>query len=403
MRRRNLFALPALLFLYSCGIVEIGDDQEGNAGGVWGGPAGGSGGTVRSTCYITAVDYQKGYDWRSDQARESVRCSLVVFADGVPVMKVPVGDTYEVGSDPDMHRMIKGDLYTDYSTDSETVIKKNGDALFRYQGRETMCGITVAADGVYTLGQSRDGDGFSFRKNGEILLQRETGVVLRNLEYDGDSLYFAFYETILNASGGVGRYYCAVNGKVRQVAVRDDVRTVWDVVIRNGRVIYVASLVGAQYPVLCTEGRMTYLQIPTGATLLSCRLFWVGDGLGAEGIFKNADGEIHNALWLEGYLLSSFPKQNVVSALDVYANGIFCAVNPVEPSGQGLIYRGGEQYDMPQGYAVMGNNAIDVVDGILHVGLSSFDGQKPIVWRDGQIDSLKVNGYISAIYADSVR
>ena len=43
MRRRNLFALPALLFLYSCGIVEIGEDQEGNAGGVWGGPAGGAG------------------------------------------------------------------------------------------------------------------------------------------------------------------------------------------------------------------------------------------------------------------------------------------------------------------------------------------------------------------------
>ena len=92
-----LFA-AALMTMTSCGIQEIGGEGKDPAGGgIWGGPVsggqGGSGG-LHTVCYMTALDYKKGYDWRSDQARETVKCSLVVFADGVPVMKVPVGTDY---------------------------------------------------------------------------------------------------------------------------------------------------------------------------------------------------------------------------------------------------------------------------------------------------------------------
>jgi hypothetical protein len=56
-------------------------------------------------------------------------------------------------------------------------------------------------------------------------------------------------------------------------------------------------------------------------------------------------------------------------------------------------------YTMPGGYSCMGNEAIAMVNGILHVGLSSTTGERPVLWKDGQLDTLKINGYISGIYA----
>ena len=53
---------------------------------------------------------------------------------------------------------------------------------------------------------------------------------------------------------------------------------------------------------------------------------------------------------------------------------------------------------MPEGYAVMGKECLKMIDGILHVGLSSRKGCKPVLWKDGDVDTLNINGYISAIY-----
>ena len=176
MKRIYFGVLTAMMSaVSSCGIHEIGGEGgDSSSGSIWGGPVAGQSGTgvLKPVCYMTALDYQKGYDWRSDQARESVRCSLVVYADGVPIMKIPVGDAYQTSSDPDMHRIIGGHLYTDYSTDTETIIKRNGQELFRYRAREVLCGMKVIDNDVYTLGQSRDGDGFSYRKNGVVMVER---------------------------------------------------------------------------------------------------------------------------------------------------------------------------------------------------------------------------------------
>ena len=158
----------AALLAVSCGLSEIGGEgPTGTDGGIWGGPVeeNNGEGILQQICYMTALDYQNGYDWRADTARESVKCSLIVYADGKQIMKVPVGEEYETGADVDMHRIAGGHLYTDYSTSEETIIKRDGRLLFRYPGPEAIHGMCVSGDDVYTLGQSRNGEGFSFRKN----------------------------------------------------------------------------------------------------------------------------------------------------------------------------------------------------------------------------------------------
>ena len=51
------------------------------------------------------------------------------------ILKIPVGDDYMVSDDPDMHRVLNGHLYTDFATDSETILKKDGKPLFSFDGR----------------------------------------------------------------------------------------------------------------------------------------------------------------------------------------------------------------------------------------------------------------------------
>ena len=131
------------LVITSCGISEIETGRRPSGGNNWRNPSFSidTSANARKVCYVTGLDYPEGYDWRSDSENGTVKCSLVVFADGVPAMKVAVGNEYHISPDPDMHRIINGHLYTDFSTDDETIIKKDGQEIFRYPGREMICGM----------------------------------------------------------------------------------------------------------------------------------------------------------------------------------------------------------------------------------------------------------------------
>lgn len=399
MKCRIFFAV--IMMVTSCGLTEIGggDNSASVLGGIWGGPLNeGASSALDQICYMTALDYQKGYDWKSDTSRESVKCSIVVYADGKLIMKVPVGEVYEISADPDMHRVIDGQLYTDYSTDSETVIKKNGVTLFRYEGREAICGMAVRSDDVYTLGQNRSGDGFAYRRNGEILYSRPTGVVMGQLRNANDSLCFAYYDRIQSADGAVERYYAVCEGKVAQIAVREDIKKVWDIISSDKSAVYLASVVGVDTPVLIDGDKMTALSMHKSAVVLSASLFESGGSIGAE-IMYRLGSSINTLLWFNGMVATTFPTGMTVSSLYMPDNGICCAVNPASPAQNGVIYRCGERFNMPLGYNCVGSGAVSMINGILHAGLSSTNNERPILWKDGQLDTLMINGYIASISA----
>ena len=103
-------------------------------------------------------------------------------------------------------------------------------------------------------------------------------------------------------------------------------------------------------------------------------------------------------IWLDGSRICTYIGKGNVAALDTADDGVFFVMNPPDRDSNGTIYRSGELMDMPKGYTAVGNGCVRVINGILHVGLSSLDGRKPILWKDGIVDSLNINGYISAIY-----
>lgn len=384
----------------SCGLREIGGEQDVYED-VWNGPGNtipGTSGPVKNTVwYATGFDYPEDYDWRSDPEAGTVKCSLVVFANGIPMMKIPVGDEYQTSADPDMHRMIDGSLYTDYSSDSLTVIKKDGRFLLQYPGREMIVGMDVDGGDVYTLGRSRNGDGFSFRKNGEILVSRPSGSVFNHMVKTDRGYAFAFSEPIISAEGSIDRYYAYVDGELTQVGVREDVVKVWDVLPdASGGINYLASLVGISNPVIVSGTSMIALEMPVKSMLKTCG-FISGDGeFITHVMMEDSSLQLVGGIW-RGYGQEYvFPPGSTVYSAYTHDGGVYCIANVLK-EGPGLIYRCGEVFYVPDGYKVMGKEPIAVVDGIMYVGLSSVDGGRPAVWKDGEIEPLKFNGYISSL------
>ncbi|MBQ9477742.1 MAG: hypothetical protein IJU63_08180 [Bacteroidales bacterium] len=132
------------------------------------------------TCvFVSAVRVSGGYDWRRDVGFEASACSVVLYRDFEVVLTLPADG--EISPDPDMHHILDGHLYTEYAAWNETVVRRDGQLVARWAGRERLCGLWAEGDAVYTLGQNRSGEGFSLRRNGAVLFSRNSGQVVGSL------------------------------------------------------------------------------------------------------------------------------------------------------------------------------------------------------------------------------
>ena len=131
--------------------------------------------------YLTAVRFPDGFAWQEDTCAVDGPVWIDLYRDGALVRSIPAGGSLH----PDMHRYMGGHLYTDCSAGQETIISRDGAELFRFEGREAMRGFLVREDGIHTLGQDRDGEGFTYRVNGRIVFRSETGAVLGSADEPG--------------------------------------------------------------------------------------------------------------------------------------------------------------------------------------------------------------------------
>ena len=91
-----------------------------------------------------------------------------------------------------------------------------------------------------------------------------------------------------------------------------------------------------------------------------------------------------------------FPKGMIMWTSYVDDGGVSCLLSHYATCDL-KISRCGELCALPEGYTVMGTAPLAMVDGILHVGLTSLEGEERAVWMDGEIRKLNFNGYISSI------
>ena len=370
-----------LLLLSSCGLEQTGLDPHSDADGVWRGPSFGK--HMSGTWYALAVGYPEGYDWRSGQDDGQVRCSMIMFADGVPVLKVPVGDSWEVSADPGNQWIRSGHLYTCYMDGKVTVIKKDGDEVLRYEGTEESVDMEVVDGAVHMLSVPASGIGFVYRVDGEPVVTREDGTLYGGLTVHDGSVCFCFSKD--------SKHYKVVDGKVSKVDMDPDVSGIWDMCIHEGEPCMIARIKNVGAPVMLRNGKRESIDYLGFIEVSSC-VFLETEGLCARVRSRHENlNTSTDILWFGDRRWAQPRFFCRLTSVVADEKGYHAVANPSELQPGG-IFSNREEYELPEGYHVYGDRCAAVKDSILYVGLTSGKGLKPVIWKNGVLDTLDVNG-----------
>lgn len=381
------------------GLEEIQEPEKDSGENVWTGPGSGLNEDIRdAVCYVSGIDYPNGWDWTdTSKDAESAKRYLVVLADGVPMLKLPIGEGHEVSTDPDMHRIIDGHLYTIFCNDGHTSIRKDGKAFLKYEGTENIRDIIVDGENFYTLGVLRDGGGFTYRKNGELIMERRTGNVFERLNIDSGKICFAFCQSLTTSDGASERYYIVRDGRQSSVGFDEGVSVVWDLMSHEGKTCALVSC-GPWKTVELIEGAERHIVgMPQGSEMLSCRLFSKGGDVCIEGMFSDGEGNLCSGIWVQGQEYMLFETGRSVAAVCASDKDICCVLNPDSDNPEGIIFKNGKATGMPEGYTCRGENPLGVHNRSLYIALTSMTGGQPILWKDGTASQLKINGPVCSL------
>lgn len=375
----------------ACGVEMLEEAVRSNPYGIWESPSFGN--LSPDASYALGVDYPEGYDWHSDPEKETVRAELVMFADGIPVLKIPVGRDAEVSSDPSTHRIIGGHLYTFYTDGLTTVLKKDGRPLVRYEGAEEIIAVKIPDTDVHTLARPSDGAGFCYRVNGVPAVQRSSGDVFGPLVEYGDTVAFCFWQDMRESGHVVRSCYVAADGKVVKVDVEAGVTSVLDMHVSEGMVSMLAEMEGEDMPVLISGGRIRKFRYPGMKNVASCRFLDMDSPCACVRISHPGSSLMTDLLWTE----EGIKMHRIGCTLSAaYADdlGTVAVINPSDDR-QGQIFVGSRAFPMPSDCHVVTDRAMVRRDSSMRIGLSSDGPGPPAVWVEGRLDTLDINGFLT--------
>ena len=391
--------IPLLLLVSGCSLTDPvfppGTSRNDILYGPQATPAGKEKKGDNAHLWVSAVEYPEGYDWKRDTARGSVPCRLVLFKDGDRALELPVGSG--ISPDADMHRIVGGHLYTDGCTATETVIACDGAERFRYPGRESLRGFLIDGDGsVHTLGQNRDGPGFSYRIDGESVYEQPTGNLFGSpgcgtlrggaLYRDGASLCFAF------VTGG-GHALLWKDGKEEELFL-DEPSHIFDIRSVGGRAVAVyvnresglrLSCDGTDYcPASLMAVSARILPDRTGGFLVAVR-------------YRNRDGQEIDALVDESGLLTNdtipggrvewIPGMDENSSIRLDGNGKVTVIS----------WKGKADPPETGRWTLMGPTCIWMDEKEAWVALTGQPPECPALWHQGEMTTLLMNGYLTGV------
>lgn len=213
--------------------------------------------------YLCGVRYPDGYDWQKDPQKGSVECTLFVLRDGESVLELPVGVAYNLASDSDMHRLVAGRLYTEYSTDTETILACDGEECYRATGRERLRGLVLKNNDLYTLCESRGSSHWILRRDGAVYLEGE-GTILHDLAVDDGTLDG---RPTTSGMAEPKLYFVTMNGRMLTLWV--DAKEQASCELPTDRRAYLAGLMGDRFWYVFENGSQTGFQNVTNNILLT--------------------------------------------------------------------------------------------------------------------------------------
>lgn len=341
--------------------------------------------------WATAVRFPDDYDWELDTCAVEGTVWIDLYCDGTLYKSLPAGASIH----PDMHRYAGGHLYTDYSTDTETVVLRDGTECFRFSGREAFRGFLLREDGIHTLGQDRDGDGLTYRIDGREAFRSPTGSVVGDpsrrcgaLMEDGDRLYYCF------SQGPVGNKSFQVMREAEQFQSLNTAGVVYDVRMAGGKAYWVqrqrVSLV------LMAEGIAAPLHLDSGDNPRSCRIV-----SGPEGVLVGVNavqGSVgHSFVQTSGGEV--YAVDTGCSLVDILCDGAVAGWLVAGPDGSParFVRSDGSALSLPPGGFLAARDCALLRDGHLYLALSGHRGKSGWLVLDDEVVEIIFNGYFTSV------
>ena len=351
--------------------------------------------------YVAGVKYPQDYDWIRDPQYGTVDCTMFLMKDGDRILEFGVGYEYSISPDADMARCIGDHIYTDYSTSGETVVKKDGQELFRYPGREMMAGFIVRdGTGILTLGVPREGHGWTLRKNGAVVSSSDKGYPVSHLYLDGETAVFG-WKIPENDLYGQEETYCIVRDGIPEAVASgtgDDGQETVDF-LQHDNVLYILYLDKSGNAYLRADGEDRDLELPEGASLHSLEGL-LSDSLAVYvfGEIETAAGELRNVLWKGSRIRQVFDADVAVSACYPDGDRLGATGYLRDDRTSPVYFLDGEYASLPSGYGFIPENSADFADGHFCLILMPLEtGIPPVYVIDGKVHILDINGYLLSI------
>lgn len=347
--------------------------------------------------YLSAVLVPRNYDWRRDTAYGYPGSELMLLRNGEIMASMRTGPGEEVSPNPFTHHLLGGHLYTEYSSDAETVIKKDGAELFRYSGAEVLAGILPSGEDVYTLGTRKDGDGFALRKNGEMLFRQVDGDIFGGFSYSAYGRTGALYEDeghccFCFRSGT--DFYKVTDGEMERLNIVKSATRVLDVRIYRSEVYYAVALAS-----------FVYLYVPSKTYVMSSAYRWHNVELFPSGgeMWFIASGIKGGAWHTVSAPVTSSPKPEYYRVFP----GRFTFIYPAGEDCHGIDISGGGVRVSDPGEALcyerdstffFSYSCADVCGNSFFMALTPKEREmSPLIWHDGEERPFDLQGYLTGI------
>ncbi len=363
--------------------------------------AGTEGGDERKKdLYVTGVEYPGGYNWKHDIGSDAEGAVLFLMKNGKRILELPVGEAEEVSADADMHRLIGGNLFSDFSSDTETVIKKNGQEICRFSGQEMLTDICEHEGTYHTISSPRAGSGWVYRRDGEVILFRGAGRVLGGLFRDEDGrVCFIYEDIIVSGDSSVKRYYAVTEGRAIHINLPDDIEGIDDAGIIEGRLHYIAQIKGVATRILYNGAESHALACPQGYLAAGGEIVYGGGDILAVAELINA------TTWEQGFMgiwKNGTPEEHEqgLRFATVCADGTgysFIAQKKIEGVMRNVVYDGKESIVLPQECGRLYLHGCIARDRERTVAILNGENDRPVLWDRGQVIDYDFNGCFTSV------
>ena len=364
-----------------------------------GGPTDGRGGSSDSTetakpfipdtiVWASAVQVPDDYYWPRDTAMGVMDAKLLLFKDDEQVLSIPIGASCGISPNPETHHILEGHLYTEFNSSSGTQIRRDGELVCQYEGREVLKVLLPVEGDLFTLGLDKDDNSLVYRKNGTIMLKMDGARALGGLGenspalyLDGGHQYFAMFQS--------GSTYLVKDGSMKKAEALSN--TVMDYRIIDGVPCCIFTM-GNNIFVL-QDKKKSVLCEKQGA-LEDFHVVGTADGLFAAGTSKGKTivRNIRDSCTLEFEGGSLFLYESGGKMYSVKAHrpvSVQMAETGMPGKGK-LLMEGSGCYFFSRGCG-------DSLDGSLYLAVSADDGP-PFIWKDGEkLREFSLNGYLTGV------